>query len=380
VTLFLLLALATSAIPAIFYWHNVKRFRPPHATANPSAVPQISVLIPARNEERGIVACVESLLESTGVELEVIVLDDHSTDRTASLVREIAARDSRVRLVPSIDLPAGWCGKQHACFQLAMQAKYERLSFLDADVRLTPDALLRMSGFLDQSGAALVSGFPRQETETLLEQLIIPLIHWLLLGFLPIDPMRRLTAPGLGAGCGQWFFTTATSYWKVGGHGHDLVRASLHDGIKLPRAYRTCGLMTDICDATPIAVCRMYRSASQVWNGFAKNAREGLAAPKMILFWTFILAAGQILPFWLLGNIRELLMFPWQVAVLVVTLGNVWLIRLDAASRFRQPWLGAILHPLGILLLLGIQWYATARVFLGRPVGWKGRDLPNLAQ
>src|SRR5262249_61852699 len=99
----------------------------------------ISVLIPARNEERGIVAAVESALASEGVSLEVIVLDDHSEDRTAALVEGLARRDSRVRLVPAPPLPEGWCGKQHACHVLAGCACHPLLAFLDADVRLAPD-------------------------------------------------------------------------------------------------------------------------------------------------------------------------------------------------------------------------------------------------
>ena len=87
--------------------------------------------------------------------------------------------------------------------------------------------------------------------------------------------MRSSLQPGLGVGCGQWFMTSRDAYEKVGGHA--AVKASLHDGIKLPRAYRAAGMMTDVCDATDLAVCRMYRSAGQVWNGLAKNAREGMA-------------------------------------------------------------------------------------------------------
>src|SRR5204862_2615144 len=145
-----------------------------------------SVLIPARNEELGIAAAIRSVLASQNVELEVIVLDDASTDRTADIVRALATEDPRVRLEPAPPLPSGWCGKQHACFALSKLARYPVLTFLDADVRLTPDALARMAALLDRSGAALVSGFPRQETGTFLEKLVIPLINWLLSCYLPM--------------------------------------------------------------------------------------------------------------------------------------------------------------------------------------------------
>lgn len=381
-----ILALALAAFPALMFLRNVRLFRRPGsrdpagsasgADTLPAGSRLLSVLIPARNEEAGIAACVRSVLASTGVEVEVIVLDDSSTDRTADIVRELAVSDPRVRLETAPALPAGWCGKQHACYTMSKLATHEVITFLDADVRLEPAALANMVGFLHSSKAALVSGFPRQETGTLLEQLVIPLIHWLLVCYLPFDRMRKSLQPGLGAGCGQWFLTTKAAYEHVGGHSHPLVKESLHDGIKLPRAYRTCGLMTDTCDATADATCRMYRTTGQVWNGFAKNAREGLGAPILIWVWTVLLAGGHLLPFVLL--VFTPWMQIWQVAAVGVACGLSLLPRLACAAKYQQSWLGAVLHPAGVLLMLAIQWYATVRKWAGRPVGWKGRAHPTV--
>lgn len=378
-------ALACAALPALLYLWNSFLFRAPPAVPSSSRgesdsrsepdewLPWISVLIPARNEERAIAACVRSVLASRDVELEVIVLDDHSEDRTAEVVHEIATKDRRVRLETAPPLPENWCGKQHACFVLSTLARFPVLTFLDADVRLAPGALARMAAFHRESKAGLVSGFPRQETGTLLEHLVIPLINWVLLGFLPLIGMRRTRMVGFGAGCGQWFMTTREAYEAVGGHA--AVKGSLHDGITLPRAYRRAGFHTDVCDATELAACRMYRSARGVWLGLAKNAREGMAATGQILFWTVVLLAGQVLPFVLLGMglAGDALEMAATAAVLA------YLPRLAAAWRFRQSWLGAVLHPLGILALLGIQWYAVSRSVIGKPVGWKGRPPAGLA-
>lgn len=368
-----LACLGCAAPPALFYLWNRTFFRPPPVPAAAAATPTVSVLIPARNEEGSIGACVESVLASTGVELEVIVLDDHSTDRTAEVVREMARKDGRVRVEPAPPLPAGWCGKQHACYALSQLARYPLLTFLDADVRLTPDALARMAAFQQQTAAGLVSGFPRQETGTLLEKLVIPLINWLLMGYLPMAGVRRTNLPGFGVGCGQWFLTTRDAYDAVGGHA--TVKGSLHDGLTLPRAYRRAGFRTDICDATDLAVCRMYRSAAGVWNGLAKNAREGMAATGQIGFWTVVLLAGQVLPLPLLG-----LAIGAANAPAVAAAGGAavlsYLPRVAAARRFRASWLGAALHPFGVSALLAIQWFAVWRALIGRPVGWKGRPRP----
>ena len=288
-------------------------------------------------------------------------------------------RDPRVRLHPAPPLPDGWCGKQHACHALARLAGRDVLVFIDANVRLAPDALARGAAFLDQSGAALVSGFPRQETGSLLERMLLPLIHFVLLGFLPLDRMRRSTAPAYGAGCGQWFVTRRDDYRRAGTHA--AVRTSLHDGITLPRAYRAAGLATDLFDATALASCRMYRGAAQTWAGLAKNATEGMAAPGAIMVWTVLLFGGQVLPPLLLAAFalapraatnpgsNEVALF----AAAAATLASL-AVRFAAAARFRQSRVGAVLHPLGVLVLLAIQWHALFRSLTGRPASWRGRQ------
>ncbi len=363
----IIIALICAAVPTAMYFRNLPLFtqRGPHSL---TVVPHVAVLIPARDEALSIRACVDSVLENVGVELECIVLDDHSTDDTAAIVKSIM--DPRVRLEIAPPLPTGWSGKQHACLTLAKLTNAPILCFLDADVRLAPNALASMVAFQQASGAALVSGFPRQETGTLLEKILIPLMHFILLGFLPLARMRSHSDVSLGAGCGQWFLTTRVAYEQMGGHAQ--VKSTFHDGVKLPRAYRRAGMMTDVCDASDLAVCRMYRSGRQVWNGLAKNAREGLGTPLGIWFWTVILTAGQIVPWVVMGRaIASGSPMFLEIAGLICGISIVP--RLHAASRFQQSWLGAILHPVGVALLLAIQWYATVRVWLGRPVGWKNR-------
>ncbi|MBN1444445.1 MAG: hypothetical protein JXA90_17160, partial [Planctomycetes bacterium] len=136
--------------------------------------------------------------------------------------------------------------------------------------------------------------------------------------------------------------------------------------------------ITDLFDATDIAVCRMYRSAGEVWRGLAKNATEGLGHPAAIVPWTVILGAGQVLPPALLG----IAVARWlagaagagtEAAGALVAASLSILPRWAAVFLFRQSPLGALLHPLGVLVLLAIQWYALARSAIGLPAGWKGR-------
>lgn len=379
-----------SAVPCLLFISNLFAYRAParkldevmtvenHDLRGTALVrPSVSVLIPARNEESNLPATLESVLSNTRVDLEVVVLDDHSTDRTASIVREFQQRDARVRLELAPPLPPGWCGKQHACWVLSRLATRPWIVFLDADVRLEPSALIEMVGFMESSGADLASGVPRQETKTFGERLLIPLIHFVLLGFLPMHVMRRSKSSAFAAGCGQLFIARHQAYLQSGGHSQ--IPATLHDGLQLPKLFRRSGLRTDLFDATPLAACRMYRSSREVLSGLAKNATEGLAHPKRIVPMSMLLLAGQVLP-WVAaagGWNNGLDASGRALATLSVVLSI--LPRIIAIGLFRQSSLGAALHPIGVLALLGIQWFALLRSVLGRPAVWKGRQYGSAA-
>lgn len=348
--------------------------------------PHVAVLIPARNEESNIAACVESVLASVNVQLEVLVLDDASTDRTAAIVGEIAGRDARVKLVATTELPAGWNGKQHACWLLAQQTHAERMLFLDADVRLETDAIARCVGEMGARKVVLLSGFPRQIVACWLERLLLPLIHFVLLSFLPMGRMRSTTRAAYAAGCGQFFLVEREAYFVSGGH--SAIRATRHDGLRLPQAMRRHGFRTDIVDLTALASVRMYDSSRAVWFGLAKNATEGLAAPSRIVPLTLLLLLGQVLPvmaagLWLALWISNLVVgatfdeprIAAAVSVLLVlAVAASFLPRLLAVKRFRQPWGSAVLHPVGVAVLLCLQWYALSMRVLGKPVAWRSRS------
>lgn len=366
--------LVLAAIPALLTAANLRVFRTAPA-AGPATAP-VSVLVPARNEAAAIGRLMDDVLASKNLDLELVILDDESTDGTGDIVRRRAAMDARVRLVAGEPLPAGWCGKQHACACLARHARHDTWAFLDVDVSPTPDAIARAVAFFHASTADLVSGFPLQRTGSVLEWLLLPLIHFVLLGFLPIARSRVDGSPGLAAGCGQLFITRRDAYRRSGGH--EAIRDSLHDGIKLPRAYRRAGLRTDIFDATDIFSCRMYTRSLDVWNGLAKNATEGIGSPATILPFTLLLAGGQILPFAMLaaGAATGWHAWPrWVIAVTASAAGLAYAARFMAVARFGQSVSSAVAHPAGIAVFLAIQWVALVRKLLGMPTTWRGRSL-----
>ena len=363
-----------AVIPALMFLANLKPFVAPELMRSestlPSVLPAVSVLIPARNEAAGIEAAITAAFQSRGVDVEVWVLDDHSTDQTAAIVRKLASEEPRLRLAEGKPLPEGWNGKQHACFQLAALATHRWLAFIDADVRLRPDALAKMVHYQTERKVALLSAFPHQITGTWSEKWLIPLMHFILLGFLPFRRMRTSVDPAYAAGCGQFFLTSKSDYELAGTHA--AIRGSRHDGVKLPRAYRAKSLATDVVDGTFLAECRMYRSASEVTNGLLKNAIEGIANPKLIVPFSVMLFGGAVLP-WIVT------WFAWRnEQPVALALGSLAIFlsfvpRALAARAFHQSWQGVLFHPLSLVWFLALQWQALFLHLTGRKVLWRGR-------
>ncbi|WP_043830533.1 glycosyltransferase [Muricoccus aerilatus] len=320
----------------------------------------VSVLIPARDEAANIGACLDAALASTGVAVEVLVMDDGSTDGTAAIVAARAEADPRLRLLRAPPLPPGWTGKVHACARLAEAARGTHLLFIDADVRLAPDAAARMAAHARANGLALVSGVPRQILGSLGEGITVPAINLMMLGYLPGAGRAFTEHPAMAAACGQLLMAERGAYEAVGGHA--AFRHRLHDAMALSRNLREAGRRTEVVDGSPLAECRMYSGFAEAWRGFIKNAREGMATPAGLPVWTVLLAGPHLLPWLLLPS-------PWAVAALVLS----FLTRAAITIRVREPLWTIPLHPLTVAVALAIQWTALIRSALGRPAGWKGR-------
>ena len=169
------------------------------------------------------------------------------------------------------------------------------------------------------------------------------------------------------------FLARRDAYFAAGGH--EAIRATLHDGINLPKAFRRAGMATDLCDATPLARCRMYHGAGQTWKGLAKNATEGLASNGMIVPATLLLGLGQVAP-WVVMIVAWVTDGNGSLAFALGWLGTFpgLLVRLAGVKRFRQPVVGALLHPVGVFFLLVIQWQARLMAWLGIRFAWRGRS------
>ncbi len=373
---------AAICVGAVLVAHlNLARFRiAPEPAADDSGW-SVTVCIPARNEQANIEACVRSILAAADADPRsrtlVMVYDDGSTDATGEILARLVAEDDRVIAARTEPLPAGWNGKQHACDAMGRQCDTDWMLFTDADVRFSPDVLRRTRAALGRASeggrdVALLSAFPRETTGTVGESLIVPLIHVVLMAYLPFGRMRSTLDPAASAACGQFILCRRDAWLEVGGHGS--IRASMHDGVRLPRIFRRGGFPTDVFDGTDLAECRMYRGWMETWRGFAKNAYEGLGHPVLLAFITVLHLGGHVAP-WIVGGLGiagflTLSTAGW--AFLAIAIIAQLVLRARIAARFRQSWIGAALHPIGQAMLTAIQWWSLVLHVTGRR-SWRGR-------
>jgi hypothetical protein len=241
----------------------------------------VSVLVPARDEAGQVGDCIHALraqtgLDASGLALELLVLDDASTDGTAEAARTACGGDPRVRVLTGASPPAGWLGKPHACAQLAAAAGGDVLVFVDADVVVAPDGIAATVGLLD-SGLDLVSPYARQLADGAGPRLVQPLLQWSWLTFLPLGLVERLPTPSLTAANGQLLACSAQAYAAAGGHA--AVADRVLDDVALARAFKRAGLTATVADGTQVATCRMYGSWGELIEGYTKSLWAAFGSP-----------------------------------------------------------------------------------------------------
>jgi len=366
-----------------------------HPATVPPDAPMVSVVIPARNEAANIERCLRSVLASTYAPLEVIVVDDHSTDGTGAIARRIAEEDgrarlgtesrgtdshgsaSRVRVLNAPDLPDGWFGKQWACHTAARAARGELLCFTDADTAHGPELLARSVNALRERGAALFTVAGHQEAVSFWEKAIQPFVFAILLArFGGTERMSRSTRPLDKIANGQYLLITRAAYDAAGGH--ETVRGHVAEDLRLAQTFTTLGLPVHMELAQHHLSTRMYTSLGEIRRGWGKNV---YAAGRD----TFPLGpiTGRIFPFFfplpaLVPLIPPTLLLLGALGVLgpgAMLFGSVataatllfWM-GVYAYARLNPLW--AFCFPLAAVVFAAISAEAAWR---GNWVSWKGR-------
>ncbi len=342
--------------------------------ASPGDLPTVSILVPARNEERGVEACIRSLLAQDYPRFEVLVLDDGSTDRTAAILRDLSA-DARLRVLSGAPLPPGWLGKNWACHQLASAASGELLLFTDADTRHHSLAVRDAVAALDDERVDFLSVLPAQEMGTWGERLLVPLLPWSQQTFYPVVALRRAPLSALTTAIGQFMLFRRAAYEAIGGHAR--VRGSAVDDCDLVREVARGGLRWTLLDGTSRVTCRMYGSFREAVLGFSKNlfARFGYNLPVFAFVWSWLVWVTWQPPVLLvLRAVRPDLVSREVATYAAAATGISFLLWAIADLRFRVRLDHILAAPLTVLAAAAVAARSVVWHISRRGV-WKGRPL-----
>jgi chlorobactene glucosyltransferase len=371
----------TWLIPAgylLFFLVLLHRYthRRPHLRSYPprTSGPLISIVIPARNEATNIESCLRSILGTTYDPIEVIVVDDRSSDGTAAIVEEVARSSEsrgRLRLVRGAELPGGWFGKPWAIVQGCRVASGTRLLFTDADTRHAPDLVPRCVAALDQEKVDLVSVLSRQEMVTFWERLVQPHVFLALASRVGgLERINRTRVEWDGIANGQFILTPRAAYETVGTH--EAVKDRVAEDLALAQAYVRHGLDIFLVHAPEFMTTRMYRNLGEIVEGWSKNLALGVpltlppvpllrrAAP--YLMWLPALAWVAPPVWWVLHG------GSWALATIAISLAIWGVVYWAEGAPIRY----ALLYPFGAAMVAYIMLRSALRG--GRRIEWRGRQ------
>ena len=325
---------------------------------------KVSILIPARNEENNIENCLNSVFNSDYNNYEVKVLNDLSTDLTEQKVKAFQLKYRNLELLQGKELPDGWTGKNWACNQLAEKARGEFLLFLDADVIINPKAVQYAVAEIKDKKAHMLSIFPTQQIKSIGEWLIIPLMDWLLLTFLPLKKVYKSSNTAFAAANGQFMLFDKESYLLFGGH--KKVKGKNVEDMEIARGFKQMRFKTITLLGNNYVTCRMYHNIKEASDGFTKNFYPGfnINGIKFILLLSFF-SFLFILPFLLI----------YLESIFILIAGIIFIERMFTSLLSRQRlWINILLYPpqMIILIIIGIKSLIDNK---RKNVYWKGRNI-----
>jgi chlorobactene glucosyltransferase len=367
--LLLLLWLSALGSTLLNLW-LVPRLRPgTPATPASTTGPFVSIVIPARDEERAIGRTVRALLAQTYESLEVIVVNDRSTDRTGEILAAID--DPRLVVVHGEDdPPAGWLGKPWALAQGSRRATGELLLFIDADIHYAPEAVALAVAHQQRSGASMVALLPHFELRGFWENVAMPQLAIVAFSFMPLWLANRTTVPVIGIGGGPGNLVVRADYDAAGGH--EALRGAIVDDVGLARLLRRAGHRTEAVLANDLVSLRMYHGLGEVVEGFTKNLFATMNHNYLVAFTGLgLMLAGHFLPY-------VLLFVPAVRMLAIATVATITLLRviLFASLRFRLD-NALFLHPLLVVVWTWIFLRSIWITGVRNELRWRGRTYPR---
>jgi len=327
----------------------------------------ISVLVPARNEGDAIGACVRALLAQDYRHIEVLVLDDESTDDTAAIVRSFD--DPRLRLLSGEPLPEGWTGKNWACHQLAQKAHGDVLCFVDADTLLAPATISSALALLDNEHADLVSLLVAAEYNSTTEAVLLPMVNHALLALFPIWLMHNPRFPRVALGLGPFMMVQRDTYEASGGHA--AAPGHVVDDVELCRAVKAAGGSVRLANGTAMVSTRWYGNVREIWRGFSKNAFGALDSNLLVAAATvFVIVPLLCAPFVRVvdGVLSGSLSGEPVLQVLLLMTA-----RAITSYAGRDPMWSAPTYPITVLFWGATLAWSVVLTAANRTVEWRGR-------
>ncbi len=348
--------------------------------------PFVSIIVPARNEERNLPKLLPSLLSQRYPHYEIIVVDDQSTDRTPQILAEWAERDERLHVIRGADLPRdeGWMGKPHAMMQGARMAKGEWLLFTDADTKHDPLSLSSSVAYALQHNIDLLTILPDFELITPSEKLIMPVAT---MGISALFPVYRVNDPKskVAIANGQYILIRREVYDAVGGIGR--VKDKIAEDLEFGKAVKGDGYRLYLADGRHLMDVRMYTNLGEVWEGWSKNVVLSMRGnPVQGVVAVMGIFSVLVLPFvlvrWVLRlwkeaeksrHLRDRLAATWATAIAswFLALPLAYRYRLDRSIGLSPAW--TLTLPLGVAVFGALMLSSLVRLITGRGVTWKGR-------
>ena len=337
----------------------------------PRVAPDLTIIVPARNEARQIEQCVRSLLAQDYPHFEVIVVDDRSDDETAAIVERIAAEDVRVQLVRGEPLPPGWVGKPWALQQGAQRARGEWLLFTDADTIHEPNAATASLVYARAHNLDVLSVLTEQVMLTASERVFLPSILWIIA--FSIGSLDAINDPASESALfnGQYILALRRAYRAIGGH--EAVHGEIAEDLELARHFKRDGrFRTALVGASGLVRVRMYRTFGEIWNGFVKKFWVGARDQRARATIGIVLLAC-ISPLTPIGLIVALALHAWIGALifalaLVVAIAGPW----PGMYRLGLGVASSLYLPAGVALVVAIFVTSIVRHARGG-ITWRGR-------
>jgi chlorobactene glucosyltransferase len=338
----------------------------------PFDYPKVSILVPARNEEKNIKNCINSLLNQTYENYEVLVLDDNSTDGTSKILNKI--QNKKLIIIQGKQLPENWLGKNWACKQLYDQANGSYLLFTDADTIHKKDMLSISIKYMIANNVDLLTGFIREEIKTFGEKITIPFILWSINAVMPLFARIFIKSVILSATNGRFMFFKKSAYDKTGGH--ESVKDNVIEDLALGKKLIKKGLKWEFLNLKDITSCRMYNGFKEAYEGFSKNLFGVFNYHTIIsvLIWLFI-AMTYLLP--LIVLIMAIFGVSISLTVIIISLISIFFTFITwffSMIKYGLPVYISLLYPLSTLIMIFIGYRSIIVTFRGS-ILWKDRSL-----